>query len=130
MRDFCILRNCGGTKSDSTLALPSCPDRPFDGDDKRYTARFDQSDQVRRLYANLPDRQLGRTLKLSARNKLKGKITLVEEGLITARVKLDLGNGNVVTAIISREAIEDLHLKVGDVAYAVIKSTEIMIGVD
>jgi len=78
----------------------------------------------------LPDRQLGRTLKLSARNKLKGKITLVEEGLITARVKLDLGNGNVVTAIISREAIEDLHLKVGDVAYAVIKSTEIMIGVD
>jgi len=69
-------------------------------------------------------------LKLSARNKLKGKITLVEEGLITARVKLDLGNGNVVTAIISREAIEDLHLKVGDVAYAVIKSTEIMIGVD
>ena len=69
-------------------------------------------------------------MKLSARNKLKGKITLVEEGLITARVKLDLGNGNVVTAIISREAIEDLHLKVGDVAYAVIKSTEIMIGVD
>jgi len=69
-------------------------------------------------------------LKLSARNKLKGKITLVEEGLITARVKLDLGNGNVVTAIISREAIEDLSLKVGDVAYAVIKSTEIMIGVD
>ena len=69
-------------------------------------------------------------MKLSARNKLKGKITLVEEGLITARVKLDLGNGNVVTAIISREAIEDLSLKVGDVAYAVIKSTEIMIGVD
>ena len=69
-------------------------------------------------------------MKLSARNKLKGKITLVEEGLITARVKLDLGNGNVVTAIISREAIEDLQLKVGDVAYAVIKSTEIMIGVD
>jgi molybdopterin-binding protein len=45
-------------------------------------------------------------------------------------VKLDLGNGNIVTSIISREAIEDLHLKVGDVAYAVIKSTEIMIGVD
>ena len=69
-------------------------------------------------------------MKLSARNKLKGKITLVEEGLITAKVKIDLGNGNIVTSIISREALEDLQLKVGDVAYAVIKSTEIMIGKD
>jgi len=69
-------------------------------------------------------------MKLSARNKLKGTITVVEEGLITAKVKIDLGNGNVVTSIISREAIEDLQLKVGDAAYAVIKSTEIMIGKD
>ena len=67
-------------------------------------------------------------MRLSARNKLKGKVILVEEGLITARVKVDLGNGNIVTSIISREAIEDLQLKVGDVAFAVIKSTEIMIG--
>ncbi len=69
-------------------------------------------------------------MKLSARNKLKGKIIAVEEGLITAKVKLDLGNGNVVTSIISREAVEDLDLKVNDMAYAVIKSTEIMIGKD
>ncbi len=69
-------------------------------------------------------------MKLSARNKLKGKVIFVEEGLITGKVKLDLGNGNIVTSIISRDAIEDLQLKVGDVAYAVIKSTEIMIGKD
>ena len=69
-------------------------------------------------------------MKLSARNKLKGTVVFVEEGLITGKVKIDLGNGNVVTSIISREAIEDLQLKVGDVAYAVIKSTEIMIGKD
>jgi molybdopterin-binding protein len=69
-------------------------------------------------------------MKLSARNKLKGKIIAVEEGLITAKVKIDLGNGNVVTSIISREAIVDLELKVNDMAYAVIKSTEIMIGKD
>jgi molybdopterin-binding protein len=69
-------------------------------------------------------------MKLSARNKLKGKIIAVEEGLITAKVKIDLGNGNVVTSIISREAIADLELKVNDTAYAVIKSTEIMIGKD
>jgi molybdopterin-binding protein len=69
-------------------------------------------------------------MKLSARNKLKGKIIAVEEGLITAKVKLDLGNGNIVTSIISREAVDDLQLKVNDTAYAVIKSTEIMIGKD
>jgi molybdopterin-binding protein len=69
-------------------------------------------------------------MKLSARNKLKGTIIAVEEGLITAKVKIDLGNGNVVTSIVSREAITDLELKTGDTAYAVIKSTEIMIGKD
>ena len=69
-------------------------------------------------------------MRLSARNKLKGTIIAVEEGLITAKVKIDLGSGNVVTSIISREAIEELDLKVTDVAYAVIKSTEIMIGKD
>jgi molybdopterin-binding protein len=69
-------------------------------------------------------------MKLSARNKLKGKIVFVEEGLITAKVKIDLGNGNIVTSIISREAVEDLNLKVNDTAYAVIKSTEILIGKD
>ena len=72
----------------------------------------------------------GVTVRLSARNKLKGKVIAVDEGLITAKVKLDLGNGNVVTSIISRDAIEELGLKVNDVAYAVIKATEIMIGKD
>jgi molybdopterin-binding protein len=69
-------------------------------------------------------------MRLSARNKLKGKIVAIEEGLITAKVKIDLGNGNLVTSIISREAIVELDLKLDDTAYAVIKSTEIMIGKD
>ncbi|MGA7159468.1 MAG: TOBE domain-containing protein [Bacteroidota bacterium] len=69
-------------------------------------------------------------MRLSARNKLKGTVTLVEEGLITAKVKIDLGNGNVLTSIISKEAVEDLGLKTGDTAYAVIKSTEVIIGKD
>ncbi len=67
-------------------------------------------------------------MKLSARNRLKGKVTQIEEGLITAKVKIDLGGGNVITSIISREAVEELGLKVNDVAFAVIKATEIIIG--
>ena len=68
-------------------------------------------------------------MKLSARNQLKGKILKVDEGLITAKVVLDLGNGNVISAIISKDAIADLNLKPGDDAVAVIKSTEVIIGV-
>ena len=69
-------------------------------------------------------------MRLSARNKLKGTVTVVEEGLITAKVKIDLGNGNVLTSIISKEAVDDLGLKVGDTAYGIIKSTEIIVGKD
>jgi len=68
-------------------------------------------------------------MKLSARNQLKGKIIKVDEGLITAKVMLDLGNGNIISAIISKDAIADLNLKNGDEAYAVIKSTEVIIGI-
>jgi molybdopterin-binding protein len=68
-------------------------------------------------------------MKLSARNQLKGKILKVDEGLITAKVMLDLGNGNIISAIISKDAISDLDLKPGDAAFAVIKSTEVIIGI-
>lgn len=68
-------------------------------------------------------------MKLSARNQLKGKILKVDEGLITSKVMLDLGNGNIISAIISKDAIADLDLKPGDVAFAVIKSTEVIIGI-
>jgi molybdopterin-binding protein len=68
-------------------------------------------------------------MKLSAQNQLKGKIIKVDEGLITAKVLLDLGNGNIISAIISKDAITDLNLKSGDEAFAVIKSTEVIIGV-
>jgi molybdopterin-binding protein len=68
-------------------------------------------------------------MKLSARNKLKGKIIAIEEGLITAKVKIDLGNGNVITSIISKDAITDLGLKLNDTAYAIIKSTEVIVGI-
>lgn len=67
-------------------------------------------------------------MKLSARNQLKGKIQKVDVGLITAKVTLDLGNGNIISAIISKEAISDLNLKPGDPAFAIIKSTEVIIG--
>ena len=66
-------------------------------------------------------------MKLSARNILKGKVAGIEQGMITAKVRVDIGGGVVITSIISKEAVGDLGLKVEDEAIAVIKATEVMI---
>jgi molybdate transport system regulatory protein len=66
-------------------------------------------------------------LRLSARNQLKGKIVAVEKGVITAKVKVEIKVPAVVTAVITKEAVEDLGLKVGDEVEAIVKATEIMI---
>ena len=68
-------------------------------------------------------------MKLSARNKLKGKITEVKKGATTTHVKIDVG-GAIVTASITNEAAEELKLAAGQTAYAVIKASDVMVGVD
>lgn len=67
-------------------------------------------------------------MKLSARNQIKGKVTLVVKGQTTGHVHLDIGNGVTVHASITNEAIDDLQLKVGDDATAVIKASDVMVG--
>jgi len=66
-------------------------------------------------------------LKISARNRLKGVVKGLEKGDIIAKVKLEVKAPATVTALISREAVEDLDIKVGDSVEAVIKATEVMI---
>ena len=66
-------------------------------------------------------------LKISARNRLKGKVLAVEKECLTAIIKVEVKVPSVVTALISREAAEDLEIKVGDKVEAVIKATEVMI---
>ncbi|MGA0598746.1 TOBE domain-containing protein [Enterovirga sp. CN4-39] len=68
-------------------------------------------------------------MKLSARNRLKGKIVEVRKGQTTAHVRIDV-NGTVVTAAITNEAVDELGLKVGMDAYAVVKASDVMVGVD
>ncbi len=68
-------------------------------------------------------------MKLSARNIIKGKVVEVTKGQTTAHVRLDIG-GVILTASITNEAVDDLRLKVGDEASAVIKSSDVIIGKD
>jgi molybdopterin-binding protein len=67
-------------------------------------------------------------MKLSARNQIKGKIVEVTKGETTAHVRIDIGDGHVVTSSITNQAVDDLELKVGDAAIAVIKASDVMIG--
>jgi molybdopterin-binding protein len=66
-------------------------------------------------------------MKLSARNQIKGKITAVTKGQTTGHVHIDIGGGVTVHSSITNEAIDDLALKVGDDAWAVIKSSDVMV---
>lgn len=69
-------------------------------------------------------------MKISARNQIKGKVVEVHKGATTAHVQLEIAPGRVITASITNEAIDDLKLKAGDAATAVIKASDVMIAID
>lgn len=69
-------------------------------------------------------------MKLSARNQFKGKILEVKKGATTAHVRLEIAPGIVITSSITNEAVEELGLKVGASAIAVIKASSVMIAVE
>jgi len=67
-------------------------------------------------------------MKLSTRNAIKGKVIDVKEGTIMAKVKVDIGGGNIITSLISAEAVKELDVKVGEEILALIKATSVMLG--
>ena len=69
-------------------------------------------------------------MKISARNVFKGRIVEVTRGATTAHVKIDLGGGIVVTSSITNTSVDDLQLAAGKEAYAVVKASDVMIGID
>ena len=69
-------------------------------------------------------------MKISARNRFKGKVVDVTKGATTAHVRIDIGNGVVVTSSITNEAVDELGLVVGGDAYAVVKASDVMVAVD
>ncbi|MCW5708376.1 molybdopterin-binding protein [Shinella sp.] len=68
-------------------------------------------------------------MKISARNCLKGKIVEVVLGATTAHVRIDVG-GSIITAAITNDAVNELGLAAGREAYALIKASDVMVGID
>jgi molybdate transport system regulatory protein len=69
-----------------------------------------------------------KNMNISARNQLKGKIVSIQEGTVNGMVALKTDGGDTFTSTISKEAVKELGLAPGKEAIAVIKATEVMIG--
>lgn len=69
-------------------------------------------------------------MKLSARNVLRGKVIDIDKGKVTAVVRVDIGGGNVITSSITMAALKDLKLKKGSDVHAIVKASEVLLGVD
>jgi len=82
-----------------------------------------------RFKRSLLDRWLGKkpdAEEVSGRNKLVGKVSTIKRDAIMAQINLDVGD-NKITAVITRDALDELGLRVGDTAVALIKATEVMV---
>ncbi len=67
-------------------------------------------------------------MEFSARNQLKGTVKSVKTAGVMAEVIIELPDGQQVVSAITRGSVESMNIKEGDTVYAVIKSTEVMIG--
>jgi molybdopterin-binding protein len=65
-------------------------------------------------------------MKMSARNQLKGTVVSVDSGMVVSKVVVKVGDVEIVS-VITKDAVEDLDIKVGDEVYAMMKATEVMI---
>lgn len=69
-------------------------------------------------------------MKISARNMLKGKVKEVKTGAVNDEVIIEIEGGAEVVAIITRESAENLELAAGKSVYAIIKASNVMVGLD
>jgi molybdopterin-binding protein len=69
-------------------------------------------------------------MRISARNQIKGTVVEVKKGATTSHIRVDIGNGQIMTSSITNEAVDDLNIKVTDKVTVVVKASDVMIAVD
>jgi molybdopterin-binding protein len=84
----------------------------------------------RTLHSEASEPHKETSLRISARNQIKGKVVEVTKGATTSHVRVDVGGGQIVTSSITNEAVDELGLKKGDNVIAVIKASDVMIAVN
>jgi molybdopterin-binding protein len=89
----------------------------------------DQSQHVRGTTA----RDFGRAgtiMRISARNQIKGTVLEVKKGATTSHVRVDIGNGQIITSSITNEAVDELGINAKGHVTVVVKASDVMIAVD
>ncbi len=69
-------------------------------------------------------------MKVSARNSLKGTIRKVTVGSVNTEISIEISPGVEITSIITKTSAENLELKEGSTAYAVIKASDVILATD
>ncbi|MFK4507031.1 TOBE domain-containing protein [Bradyrhizobium daqingense] len=69
-------------------------------------------------------------MRISARNQINGTVVELTKGATTSHVRVDIGNGTIMTSSITNEAVDDLRIKKGAKVTVVVKASDVMIAVD
>jgi molybdopterin-binding protein len=69
-------------------------------------------------------------MRISARNQIKGTVIEVKKGATTSHVRVDIGNGQIVTSSITNESVDELGIKAKDKVTVVVKASDVMIAVN
>jgi molybdopterin-binding protein len=69
-------------------------------------------------------------MRISARNQIKGTVVEVKKGATTSHIRVDIGNGQIITSSITNEAVDDLGIKATGAVTVVVKASDVMIAVD
>ena len=69
-------------------------------------------------------------MKISARNQIPGTVKMIKKGPVTTEVDISIGDGHEVVASITTYSAEKMNLREGMKVYAIVKATNVMIGVE
>ena len=69
-------------------------------------------------------------MKISARNIFKGKVKKIIQGAVNCEVTISLPGGHDITSIITKASVKRLRLRKGVAAYAIVKASSVLVGVD
>jgi molybdopterin-binding protein len=69
-------------------------------------------------------------MRISARNQIKGTVVEVKKGATTSHIRVDIGNGQIMTSSITNEAVDELNVKAKDKVTVLVKASDVMIAVD
>lgn len=71
-----------------------------------------------------------KTMEISARNKIKGTVKMIKKGPVSTEVVITIAGGNEIVSSITTYSAEKMKLKEGSPVYAVMKASEVMVGID